>query len=175
MSRPFATLRRRGYTAALLAFRRMPAGVRRGLVRAGTPGYTVGAVCLLQHDGRLLFLRQPHREGWSLPGGLLGRGETAEDAVAREVREETGIEIEPGLPSTVKVNPALRRVDVIFHVPVSAPPRVTPGGEAEDARWLHPDDVLDDADGPTLEILELARPSLGGGASVGRVVGPSPS
>lgn len=172
MAGALGRLRRRGYTVALGAFRRMPGSLRRGLVRAITPGYTVGAVCLLQHDSRLLFLRQPHREGWSLPGGLLSRRETAEDAVAREVREETGIEIEPGLPSTVKVNPYLRRVDVIFHVPVDPPPRVTPGGEAHDARWLRPDEVLDDADGPTLEILALVRPSLSGDVRAGRVVGP---
>jgi 8-oxo-dGTP diphosphatase len=32
---------------------------------------------------------------WSLPGGLLETGETIEDAVRREVREETGLDVEP--------------------------------------------------------------------------------
>ncbi|WP_162248063.1 NUDIX domain-containing protein, partial [Angustibacter sp. Root456] len=92
------------YLLALRVFRRLPAPVRRALVRAGTPGFTVGAVCLLERDGRLLMLRQPHRNGWSLPGGLLDRGESAADAVVREVREELGLTIEVGRPVTVVVD-----------------------------------------------------------------------
>ena len=76
------------YLTALRVFRRMPAPLRRAAVRAGTPGFTVGAVCLLERDGMLLMLRQPHRVGWSLPGGLLDRGESAADAVQRELVED---------------------------------------------------------------------------------------
>jgi ADP-ribose pyrophosphatase YjhB (NUDIX family) len=170
MSSSLATLRRRGYTAALLAFRRLPSPVRRGLVRAGTPGFTVGAVCALEHDGRLLFLRQPHRAGWSLPGGLLDRGETPAEAVVREVWEETGLEVEVGLPLTTQVNPRVRRVDVIFRIVVEQPPRVRPGGEAKDARWMPPAEVLDGADGPTREILSLLEVTASPRAYTGRVV-----
>src|SRR5690348_15413586 len=104
------------YLLALRIFRRLPAPVRRTLVRAGTPSFTVGAVCLLQRQDRLLMLRQPHRVGWSLPGGLLDRGETAAQAVVREVREEIGLDIEVGRPVTVVVDSPLRRVDVIYRV-----------------------------------------------------------
>jgi ADP-ribose pyrophosphatase YjhB (NUDIX family) len=165
------TLRRRGYTAALVAFRRLPPPVRRGLVRAGTPGFTVGAVCALEHDGRLLFLRQPHRPGWSLPGGLLDRGETPAQAVVREVREETGLEVEVGVPLTTQVNPRVRRVDVIFRIVVGEPPPVRAGGEAKDACWLYPAEVLDGADGPTREILALLESTSGPEAYAGRVLG----
>jgi ADP-ribose pyrophosphatase YjhB (NUDIX family) len=175
MSGRISTLRRRGYTAALLAFRRLPAPVRRGLVRAGTPGYTVGAVCALEHGERVLFLRQPHREGWSLPGGLLDRGETAQEAVVRELWEETGLRVEVGLPLTTQVNPQVRRVDVIFRIAVDSPPHVEPGGEAKEAQWLHPEEVLDGADGPTREILGLLRAIRGPDAYSGRVVEPAAS
>src|SRR5881409_2751187 len=96
-------LRRPIYHFALRLFRRLPAPVRRLAVRVGTPSFTVGAVCLLQREGRLLMLRQPHREGWSLPGGLLDRRESAADAVRRELREEVGLDIEVGRPITVVV------------------------------------------------------------------------
>ena len=54
----------------------------------------VGAVV---HDaaGRLLLIRRghdPHRGLWSLPGGRVEPGESPEQAVVREVREETGLD-----------------------------------------------------------------------------------
>lgn len=58
----------------------------------------VGAVV---HDraGRLLLVQRghdPHRGRWSLPGGRIEAGETSEQAVVREVREETGLDVLPG-------------------------------------------------------------------------------
>ncbi len=159
-----ADVRRRGYTAALLAFRKMPAPVRRSMVRAGTPSFTVGAVVAIEHGDRVLFLRQPHRLGWSLPGGLLDRGERPAQGVAREVFEETGLRIEVGLPVTCMVNARVRRVDVIYRLEVDHEPEVRVGGEAKDHRWMRVDE-LPDADGPTreiLQVLEAARqPSAG--------------
>jgi 8-oxo-dGTP diphosphatase len=57
----------------------------------------VGAVVL---DGdRVLLVRranEPLKGQWSLPGGAVDVGETLRDAIRREVREETGLEVEPG-------------------------------------------------------------------------------
>jgi len=157
------------YLFALRVFRRLPASVRRALVRAGTPGFTVGAVCLLERDGRLLMLRQPHRVGWSLPGGLLGRGESAAEAVVREVNEELGLHIEVGRPVTVVVDSPLRRVDVVYRVAVVQDIGEKVGGEATTARWLQPGEV-DEMDGPTRQILAAAQAVLDPGAYLGRVL-----
>ena len=167
-------LRRSAETAALTAFRSAPAPLRRALVRAGTPAYTVGAVCVLDHRGSLLLLRQPHRTGWSLPGGLLDRGEGAAAGVEREVREETGLEVRVGPPLTVLVEPGPRRVDVVFRVVVDERPDVVPGGEARGFAWLTPQEVLGDADGPTRSILAGVRAALDGDARGGRLLPRAP-
>jgi ADP-ribose pyrophosphatase YjhB (NUDIX family) len=166
---PAPVLSRPLYLLALRVFRRLPAGVRRALVRAGTPGFTVGAVCLLERDGRLLMLRQPHRNGWSLPGGLLDRGESAGDAVTREVAEELGLRIEVGRPVTVVVDSPLRRVDVVSRVAVTTDIGAQVGGEATTARWLLPSEI-DEMDGPTGQILAAAQAVLDPGAYLGRVL-----
>ncbi len=57
------------------------------------------AVGALARDGRgrvLLVLRgnEPDRGTWSLPGGRVEPGETAEQAIVREMKEETGLVVE---------------------------------------------------------------------------------
>lgn len=55
----------------------------------------VGAVIV--EGGRVLLVergQEPQKGWWSLPGGLLEVGERLEEAVRREVREETGLEVE---------------------------------------------------------------------------------
>ena len=50
------------------------------------------------HQGRILLIQRaqdPNKGFWSFPGGRVELGETILEAVRREVREETGIEIEP--------------------------------------------------------------------------------
>jgi ADP-ribose pyrophosphatase YjhB (NUDIX family) len=57
----------------------------------------VGAVII--EAGRVLLIRrgtEPLLGEWSLPGGVLECGETLQEAVVREAREETGVVVEPG-------------------------------------------------------------------------------
>lgn len=59
----------------------------------------VGVGAVIVRDGRALIIKRAHepRKGeWSLPGGLLELGESLVDAVRREIREETNLEIEVG-------------------------------------------------------------------------------
>ena len=64
--------------------------------RVGRPTSTCCA-CIVQ-EGRILLIQRaqdPNKGFWSFPGGHIELGETVFEAVTREVREETGVEIEP--------------------------------------------------------------------------------
>ncbi len=153
-----STLRRRAATVALRGFRALPVPLRHLLVRSGTPNYTVGAVCVIEHDGQVLMLSQPHHSGWSLPGGLLGRGELPRDAVTREVAEETGLRIDPGDPVATGVNPGGQSVDVIFRVVTQQRPGVRIAHEARRHRWI-PLAGLTEVDDATAQILQTLEAS----------------
>ncbi len=103
----------------------------------------VGAV-IRDEAGRLLMILRGHDPGrglWSIPGGRIEAGETAEQAVVREVREETGLETRCGpLLGTAELpGPAGAVVDIrdyrAYLLPGSgAAP--TAGDDAADVRWV---------------------------------------
>lgn len=56
----------------------------------------VGAVVI--HEDRVLLIRrgkEPMRGRWLIPGGTVELGETLQEALVREVAEETGLRVEP--------------------------------------------------------------------------------
>ena len=58
----------------------------------------VGVGAIIVDRGRVVLVergREPLKGAWSIPGGAVQAGESLKDAVRREVREETGLEVEP--------------------------------------------------------------------------------
>ena len=99
-------------------------------------------------DGQVLLVRRarPPADGlFSLPGGVVEIGETLAQAVAREVREETGLEIEPvglaGFRETI-VRDTEARVERHFVIlPFAArwlAGELILNEELSEARWLAP-------------------------------------
>jgi ADP-ribose pyrophosphatase YjhB (NUDIX family) len=55
-----------------------------------------GASAIVTDDqGRILLQRRSDNARWALPGGVMDIGESIGQAIVREVREETGFEVEP--------------------------------------------------------------------------------
>ena len=97
----------------------------------------VGAV-VLHHDHVLLVRRAtpPEAGRWSFPGGRVEPGERMADAAAREVREETGLDVEISRPLdwVERIGPDHHFVIVDFAATVSERQTPTPGDDAADAR-----------------------------------------
>ena len=58
----------------------------------------LGIGALIFDRGKILLVergKEPLKGCWSLPGGVLEIGETLEQGIVREVREETGLQVEP--------------------------------------------------------------------------------
>ena len=89
-------------------------------------------------DGRLLLIQRGHEPAtglWTLPGGRVEDGESLVAATARELLEETGLDVEVG----AEVGTVTRGVFVItdFHARPRDPtalPRA--GDDADDVRWV---------------------------------------
>jgi len=100
--------------------------------------------------GRLLLVRrgrEPAIGRWSLPGGRIEPGETAADAAAREVLEETGLVVEVAeLLQTVDLWGDYRVHDFAASVRGGS---LRAGDDASDARWCTPEEVaaMDLSDG----------------------------
>src|SRR5215218_6616462 len=111
----------------------------------------LGAAAVVIHDGRVVLIRRgkaPSAGEWSIPGGAVELGESVEEALRREVREETGLEIVVG-----RFLEVFERVErdadgaVRFHFVVLDYAATAIGGtlragdDAADAAWVAPADL----------------------------------
>ena len=112
----------------------------------------LGAIAVILHQDRVLLVRrvkQPDAGLWGFPGGHVEWGETALDAAAREVQEETGVIVKPQeyLTNVDVILPDARggtavhflltavRCAYVSGTPVAA-------DDVSDAGWFAADDVL---------------------------------
>jgi 8-oxo-dGTP pyrophosphatase MutT (NUDIX family) len=54
----------------------------------------VSAACFIEKEGKLLVLDLTYRKGYAFPGGMIEPNENIETGVIREVKEETGLQVE---------------------------------------------------------------------------------
>jgi A/G-specific adenine glycosylase len=109
------------------------------------PEYRV-AVGVVEDDGRMLITRRP-AEGllgglWEFPGGKIRDGESAREAAAREIREETGLEVDV-TDFVARVRHAYTHFRVELEV-YRCRPRGGTGVVLDgptDYRWIHPEEV----------------------------------
>jgi 8-oxo-dGTP diphosphatase len=106
-----------------------------------SPRHSVSvAAAIVDERGQLLAVRRRDNGHWEPPGGILELDETIQAGLVREVREETGLEVEPQALSGVYKNMRRGIVALVFRCRIiGGEPR--PTGEAEQVSWLSTDEI----------------------------------
>jgi 8-oxo-dGTP diphosphatase len=107
------------------------------------PVIRIAAAVVLDADGRTLVVRKRGTSAFMQPGGKIMPGESAVDALHREVAEELGVEVAPssvralGRHVADAANEPGHTVDAeLFAVTLSGEPRAT--AEIEEIAWVDP-------------------------------------
>jgi 8-oxo-dGTP diphosphatase len=100
---------------------------------------SVAGVITGDHD-RVLLIQRADNGNWEAPGGILELGETIEDGLRREVREETGLEVEPQQLTGVYKNMTRGVVALVFLCKITGGQLETTD-EAVAFRWASKADV----------------------------------
>ena len=96
-------------------WKKLPPVWRQRVVRATQETFTVSVGALVVDGEQKVLLLDHHlrpASGWGIPGGFIERGEQPLDAVRRELREETGLEIEGVRLLTTRT--VRRHVEILF-------------------------------------------------------------
>lgn len=116
------------------------------------PVHIVSVGGLIENEeGKILLIKSPAR-GWEIPGGQVEMGETITDALKREVKEETGVDIEVGDLKAVHSNIA-KRVQPDGISPIGSiisfgftgkavSGKLTTGNESLEVDWFAKDEIL---------------------------------
>lgn len=110
----------------------------------------VGVGGVVIHRNRVLLIRrarEPLKGEWSIPGGLVELGEDLAGAVQRELKEETGLDVEPRevIAAFDRIFREGRRVKyhyvIVDYVCRLKGGRLRPASDVLDARWVRREDL----------------------------------
>ena len=109
----------------------------------GNTGQHVVGVSSVVHDrnGQILLIKTAEA-GWELPGGQVEQGEDLTSALLREVREETGCQIEVGRLTGVTVSTGVPRVTVLTFICRHIVGEPRPGDDSLEAGWFASDTAV---------------------------------
>lgn len=99
----------------------------------------------IRSNNRLLWMKrncEPQKGYWAIPSGFMEQNETLQEGAARELREETGLIIEPNALSLYMVGTISYINEVYITFQAEAPnENLNPGPEAADAAFFSYEDL----------------------------------
>ncbi|MGW0228436.1 NUDIX hydrolase [Actinopolymorpha singaporensis] len=100
------------------------------------------AAAVLDPQGRVLAIRRRDNGHWEPPGGVLELEESIHDGLRREVKEETGLRVEPDALTGVYKNMNRGIVALVFRCHLAGGTEQT-SVETDRVAWLTPDQIRD--------------------------------
>lgn len=100
--------------------------------------FRIGVGALIFAEGRILLTHRRDIDWWNLPGGGMEKGETVEEALKREVLEETGLEVEIERMVGVYSKPQKQEVVLTFRSRITGG-ILTSTEESRECRFFLPD------------------------------------
>ena len=95
---------------------------------------------VIDEDGRALVIQRRDNAHWEPPGGILERDETITEGLLREVREKTGLIVEPVALTGVYKNMSRGIIALVFRCrPIGG--TLTENSEVTGFRWVRESDV----------------------------------
>jgi 8-oxo-dGTP diphosphatase len=124
-----------------------------------TPRHSVSVAAVITDDhDRALLIQRADNGHWEPPGGVLELGESIEDGLRREVREETGLEIEPIVLTGVYKNMARGIVALVFRAKITGG-QLSPSIESTAFRWVTEPEACElAAEAYAVRVLDAVRP-----------------
>jgi len=110
-------------------------------VNTAPPRHSVSVSGVIPDDhGRVLLIRRRDNQRWEPPGGVLELNETIHDGLRREIREETGLDIEPGPLTGVYKNMPRGIIALVFRCKITGG-QLAANNEATAFRWAERADI----------------------------------
>jgi mutator protein MutT len=136
----------------------VPKALRRWSIRATQARFTVTAAGLVFNDqGEILLLKHLFRpgSGWGLPGGFIEAGEQPRDALLRELREETGLELEQIEIFETRTFKRPMQIEIVFRCYASG--EACPNSmEVDRAVWFPPNSLPEGLPADQKELIKRA-------------------
>ncbi|WP_219509294.1 NUDIX hydrolase [Nonomuraea ceibae] len=95
---------------------------------------------IVDDQGRALLIQRRDNGHWEAPGGVLELNEDIISGLRREIREETGLDVEPELLTGVYKNMKRGIIALVFRCRATGG-SLTVTNESQDFRWLAADEV----------------------------------